>query len=290
MQRSQGITVVLSGNGADEIFFGYRGNRRQRLRNDLITFLQFASPGGLWPERFKHLSSNNWADFIREREHSALENLCPAFGWTMDDLHGVDGYLTDLKEDILSFQLSGFLDYFAWSNLRTGGASANFLLPDINGMQAQVEVRSPFLDHQLINLVARLHQKFKIGSYFNDDKNKALLKKIYARYLGDDLAYDKKRGLGWNIRFDRWIIHEKPVKELFSHIIARLDSYDIPSEWFRNHFQRYCAVDQFAGPGGDQTVTGFMLASWLIKELEGNRKLEEYMAPLEHFTPAGKYS
>lgn len=287
--KQYGITVVLTGNGADEVFFGYRGDRKKRLYGDLLKFLQYSCPDIFWPKRLQVLKSRRWTEFVVSREKAALESLSRAFGWTHNDWQGAESYFEGLVEEVENANLQEFLDYQAWANLRSNGAAANFLLPDINGLQAQVELRSPFLDAGVLQLISDLPGKLKLGSYWSDRYNKALLKKIYAGYLGKELAYDQKRGLAWNIRWDMWIIQEQPVHDLFIKILDQLDQFGIPASWFQDHFQRYCASNTFAGPGGDQAVTGFMLSCWMIKELAGFAKFEDYLEPLRHFQPTKSY-
>jgi asparagine synthase (glutamine-hydrolysing) len=287
--KQSGITVVLTGNGADEVFFGYQDDRKKRLYGDLLKFLQYFCPEVLWPSRLQALKSHNWPEFIVSREKAALESLSRTFGWTSNDWQGAELYFAALAEEVTSAHLDEFLDFTTWANLRVNGAAANFLLPDINGLQAQVELRSPFLDGGVLQLTADLPGRFKLGSYWSDRYNKALLKKIYAGYVGQDLAYDQKRGMGWNIRWDMWIIQEKPVHDLFAQTLARLDHFGVPAAWFQEHFQRYCASNTFAGPGGDQTLTGFMLSCWLIKELAGLAEFENYLEPLRNFHPTKSY-
>ena len=287
--KQSGITVVLSGNGADEVFFGYRGDRQKRLHGDLLKFLQQFCPDIFWPSRLKVLKSRHWTEFVVSREQAALESLSRIFGWTASDWQGVELYFEALTEEVESANLEEFLDYQTWANLRVNGATANFLLPDINGLQAQVELRSPFLDGGLLQLTANLPDKFKLGSYWSDRYNKALLKEIYAGYVGKDLAYDQKRGMAWNIRWDMWIIHEPAVHELFVKILDKLDRFGIPAAWFQAQFQRYCDSNTYAGPGSDQSVIGFMLSCWMIKELEGFAKFKNYLEPLRNFQPTRSY-
>ena len=166
---------------------------------------------------------------------------------------------------------------------------SNYTLPDVSGMQAQVEARSPFLDWSFIQSVKDIDDKLRIGSYRSDADNKSVLKKMYAKRLGADLAYDKKRGMGWNIRWDMWMIHEPAVNSLFRRSIDSLSGYGIDPKWFAGHFDNYCKADTFAAAGGDESVYGFMLALWLKKEFEGEGALEDWMAPLKGFKPTGTY-
>ena len=54
--------------------------------------------------------------------------------------------------DILEAGVSSHLDLSQFISLRYYGAAANYLLPDITGLRAQIEVRSPFLDYRMVDL------------------------------------------------------------------------------------------------------------------------------------------
>lgn len=289
--RSYGIKVVLSGNGADELFFGYRGENKKLVHNDAINLLRVICPERFFPKKIRELKRNDWVGFyIRKRR----ENLIQL--WKLLDLgeypereSGIDSYLESLGQEMHISNINDYLDYLAYLNLRINGSIGNYLLPDINGLQAQVEVRSPFLDWGLINFIFSMDNDFKIGSYFTDKHTKNILKKHYAASLGKDLAYDKKRGMGWNIRWDRWMVDEPVIKKLFIDTISQLSDYNVNPKWFLDNFERYCGVNSFAASGGGEAVTGFMLALWLVKEFKGMDAMQDILSPAENFMPTGVY-
>ena len=288
--RKRGIKVVLTGNGGDELFFGYAGDHRYRLINDLLQAVLPWCPSRLLPGRLRRLKRLGWTAFLVEKERQAIADLAVAFGWNPDAILAESaGYLQYYRDAAEAAKFRRFTDYVLWRNLYFSGWSPNFLLPDISGMQAQVEVRSPFLDWRFIQRLTSIDERLRVGSYFSDRQNKAMLKRFYAGRLGNDLAYETKRGMGMNIRWDMWMVHEPPVRSFVESSLQLLGRYDIHPQWFLEHFQRYGRAPHPASPSGAQVVTGLMLALWLKKERDGLSSLQEWVAPVERFQPQRSY-
>jgi hypothetical protein len=198
-------------------------------------------------------------------------------------------YLFILKQNIEAEQIGSLYGYSTWLKLRFEGVGSNFTLPDISGLQAQTELRSPFLDLNFINTSIRVPYKYRIGSYRNDRNNKFILKKIYSKYVGEEIAFGPKYGMAWNMRFDKWIIEEKEVNKVFREVIEKIGEFNVDPKRFVDSFDHYCSGQKNAGSSGDTALIGFMLSSWLIKEFNGQEALEKMMYPLRNFHPAKSY-
>lgn len=69
---------------------------------------------------------------------------------------------------------------------------------DIASMAHSLEIRSPFLDHELLELTAKMPSSLKLRGY---DK-KYLLKKIAEKYLPKECIYRPKQGFG--VPLEHW--------------------------------------------------------------------------------------
>lgn len=287
--RDRDIKVVITGNGADELFLGYRGNHVIRRRSDLMRYGISAAPASLLPEKVRVIKKEGWAGYGLLNEKNRIAAFSNAMKWSRADQDRYQVFLDPFHHALQSASIERYSDYVVWCNLFHYAGASNYVVPDISGLDSQVEIRSPFLDWRFVQTMANVEESQRIGSYFTSRHNKALLKKTYAHKLGKDLAYDTKRGMGWNIRWDMWIIHEPVIRKMFEASLNLLSDYGVSSQWFLDHFNRYAKSDRWAGPGGGEAVSGFMLALWLKKEFEGQDALAEWMAPIKGFTPSRRY-
>lgn len=286
-----GIKVVITGNGADEVFFGYRGSPSIRRQNLLLQTAVRFLPSLALPSSARELKEKGWNKMIMDREVNRITEHGATLGFQKNEvLEGMEEYLEWMRQDLEHAEVDNFVDYCTWRNMRYNGASSNYLLPDINGMHEQVEVRAPFLDEDLLDKAIALPVRSKIGSFHSDRENKSLLKRMYAQRAGADLAYDAKRGMGWNIRFDRWIVGEEKLIRLFKQSYQRLSDFQISPEWFEKNYEKSLQSDFFNAPGAPESIMGFMLAAWLIREHDGEERLQEYVEPVSKLKLEGKYS
>lgn len=282
--RKHGVRVAITGNGADEIFFGYRGDERVRLRSGLLRLALNAAPAAVLPRSLKTLKRDGWPAFLMEKERAALAALMSALGVQGQELAAACApFLWGLSDAAQRASFRRYSDYHMWRNLFIGTVASNYLLPDISGMHAQVEVRAPFLDWGLIRAVADMPDKMRIGSLFTHRHNKAVLKALYAARVGPQLAYDEKRGMGWNIRFDLWI-RQEPVKSLMRNAMQGLSDFGFDPSWALGHYDAYC---NGAAASGDQVMRAFMLFVWLKRETEGQDALQAWLEPVRNFAPGG---
>ena len=72
-------------------------------------------------------------------------------------------------------------------------------------MSYGVEVRSPFLNHKLIEFATSLPRNLLIPSQFNGKKNKFLLKKYLEQYIPREIIYARKVGFGFDINYHQLI-------------------------------------------------------------------------------------
>lgn len=209
--RDDGIKVVLSGHGADELFYGYTGfvqlailsrildtcpRSLARLAGRAATYLRPGSAaregllvasadpgqrkaalyldeaGRLWPELL--ISGQN-----EEEWREALRN------W--------------LGTWISEAPPSEYIDEAAILGLMHENAHSVTIAADLSGMAASVEMRCPFLDQDLVQLAWNIPYGAKVGSLADATRLKWILKQAVADRVPHDLLYAPKRGFGYNI-------------------------------------------------------------------------------------------
>jgi asparagine synthase (glutamine-hydrolysing) len=86
-------------------------------------------------------------------------------------------------------------------------------LSDRLGMWHSLELRVPFLDHRLVELVARMPSELKIRRF----RQKYLLKRIAERWLPRDMIYRKKQG--FEAPMGHWL--RGPLLGFFDSVMTR---------------------------------------------------------------------
>jgi len=223
LAREDGTTVLLSGTGGDEVFFGYRSflayRQYERLRwlprSLAVSALAAAASassavrGAQSPiaRRLRKLSSGLQTDGLQrhmvmsawssEAARAALYTRALS-----DSLDGVDSTPACMREYYDSFIGSGELNRHAHMLIHTFLSAHNFLYTDKSSMATSIEVRVPFMDVELMQLCAGIPENQKLQG----NVTKYLLKKSMERYLPEDILYRSKTGFGAPLR--KWIAED----------------------------------------------------------------------------------
>ncbi len=237
----QHVTVALGGDGGDELFAGYdpfRALRLARLYEKCIPRTLHAAirlMAARLPTSYVNLS----LDFKIKR---ALRGLSyPRFLWNsvwlgplepteLEDLFNEPADIEEIYEEAIQ----------AWENCpqndlidKTLQFYVNLYLQDDilvkadrASMMNSLEVRSPYLDIDLVNFVRRIPSSFK----FRRGQTKYLLKKSLEPVLPREILYRAKKGFG--VPIGQWIrdgylgFDRKPDGVLNSRFISqRLDEH-----------------------------------------------------------------
>ena len=225
------VTVVLTGDGSDEIFCGY--GRYQRLRDqagggDLADRYERVLVDGV-PHPLKRLLYT--ARFAAQLPGHPHNYLRARFDRT-------DPALPDLDR---AMQVdSGF-----WLS------DAQLVKIDRMSMAHSVEPRSPLLDHRLIDYVARIPAARKLIG----DQEKAPLKRVAARYLPQQVLQRRKQELA--VPLESWLSTElrAPISETL------LSEASLSRGYFRPDALR-ATVREFRPEHSYALWTLFMLERW----------------------------
>jgi asparagine synthase (glutamine-hydrolysing) len=185
--RKNGVTILLSGEGADELFGGYP-QRYRRYRQFLrLQRLVARMPGRIRKALALAGSAAEGIPLTRFNEYDGLHAHAVAFldKYVRDGLHErcADAYgfvRNEIERRILATMLAD-LSIFLQPLLRR---------LDRMSMAASLECRLPFLDHRLVDLVINL----PLAHRLRGPTDKWLLKRIAARYLPQEIVDRPKRG------------------------------------------------------------------------------------------------
>jgi asparagine synthase (glutamine-hydrolysing) len=261
--------VVLSGNGADELFLGYDGNEALRRRDTAAIDLLPRWARGLatcLPTRrvAPHILAAYQCEYVKGQLHEHDNDHAPA------------ELMAALAADIEAAGVTNHADLYTFMALTYYTCDGNFRLPDIAGLNAQVEVRSPFLDHRMVEFAARLPTKFKVGNLFDSSRNKLLPKRCYERHVPQSVAWARKKGMGWNIRYGDSFALDPVFRQKYEEALSRIAEAGLDAERFRNAWARF-TQDKREGvtypAGGGVVMGGFMLGRWLQFHSPGTSSL-----------------
>ena len=210
-RTKQHVSVSLSGDGADELFGGYQKHLAElRIReasgikqNQIKFASKLLSP-------IKSSRANKLGNFNRKLQKfskgfslSKVDRYIQWCQWIPDEdrtkllkeVHQIKSALY-VKNELISMN-----DYLL--------ADQNFVLPndmlkkvDAMSMAHALEVRVPFLDHELVEFVNSLHPDFKI----KDKITKRILRDTFAKELPKEIIDRSKRG--FEIPLEHWLKDE----------------------------------------------------------------------------------
>lgn len=237
METRKHATVAISGDGGDEVFAGYNKHYAEwqaRKKSLVSTLIKAGSP--LWKvlpksrntkltnifrqlHRFSeaaHLSAKDrywhWASTFSEKDVNALL-LKSALEKTNDSvLKNVKAScLSEINDDDFNSVLKTDLDLVLAGDM--------LVKVDLMSMANSMEVRSPFLDHHVVEFAFSLPANYKI----NGNDRKKIVKDAFKNLLPEEIFSRRKQGfeipmLSWfrnemySFIFDE-LLNEKIIKE-----------------------------------------------------------------------------
>jgi asparagine synthase (glutamine-hydrolysing) len=228
LAREQGIKVLLSGAGGDDLFTGYRRHRAVQAER-YWRWLPHGVRSGL-----QHITSGLDQQRALTRRVAKLfsgaalegdDRLVEYFRWTREaDLMALYTPETrrSLGAELAATPMLNFLQPLASSIAPLAKVltlEQRFFLTDHNltytdkmSMAVGVEVRVPFLDLDLVEFAARIPLNLKQRG----SEGKWILKKAMEPYLPHEVIYRPKSGFGAPLR--RWMQHD--LRQLLGDLLS----------------------------------------------------------------------
>jgi asparagine synthase (glutamine-hydrolysing) len=216
--RENGTIVVLTGDGSDELFAGYRNWMRvaglypafERFRAmpamlkrpvaGLYGLLDSTSPRYEILSRAARDQEFFWGGAKSFKESTKRDFLSEDYNrrTTELDSHSVIASFRRQYEEADRRSDSSPLDWMCYLGFKFNVPNYYLHRMDRLGMAHSIEVRTPFLDYQFVNMALNIPEKWKI----RDGEPKWILKKSLEGLLDHDILYRKKRG--FNVPLKAW--------------------------------------------------------------------------------------
>jgi len=225
------VTVVLSGDGADELFNGYKSyglflKRYENIQNipfksSLKNILDYIPDPVIKLQRY---NEKYYSKYLKLKNILEYENV-------LDMFETSNSIFTKYEiEKILknNYFFEKNIDYKDLHNLEKimisdfKGYLAEDILTKVDraSMSISLESREPLLDHKIIEFASRLPVEYK--------QNKKILKDILSKYIPKELFERKKTG--FSIPINSWLRGELKYlidKYLDDELIKKQDIFDV---------------------------------------------------------------
>ncbi len=199
-----GIKTVLSGEGSDEIFLGYDNYAK------FLKYYEFerslSNEQNLFLDEIIGALQNNTKESEYLRRIVKKQNLYNSFGEIYTDIQK-----KKLFKKVPTFKSETAkqdpVDWISYIDLKIWLGESLLSKVDRISMGNSLEVRTPFLDFNLVNYMFSVESSIKVG-----DTNKYLLKKIASKYIPETIINRTKKG--FNSPFNEWLNKEYKDKVL----------------------------------------------------------------------------
>ena len=230
--------VVLGGDGGDELFGGYHHYQRLIISN----FIKKFSPQFLWnylsktsnflPLGFK---GRIWLESLKYNLNKELPIIASYFNDIDRKKLLTKNFFTENDNDKIKkiYNTTNLHDRCMWTDFLNYLPEDILVKTDRSSMLNSLEIRSPFLDNEIIEFSEKLDNNYK----FNKTEKKIFLKRLCNKLLPNSLNLSRKQGFA--IPLDRWIREDKNWLEYINYIFFELDqnifNVKFLKEMIKNH-------------------------------------------------------
>ncbi|MBU6950768.1 asparagine synthase (glutamine-hydrolyzing) [Hahella sp. HN01] len=203
--HEDGVKVVMSGNGADELFFGYTGHfhtaKISKLLSGIALFLACA-----------RIAPDSWRKgplkFLLERpglRKAAYYKYKAAEQWPLIIPPDIARTMLNYVSEEMSYwgpllPNKDFIDESNYLALLIENAHSITISSDLPAMMASVEFRAPFLDKEVIAAAMGIHFKDKVRKGGSGEGLKYILREAVGDLIPKEILHAPKRGFGMGIQ------------------------------------------------------------------------------------------
>jgi asparagine synthase (glutamine-hydrolysing) len=223
------VTVALGGDGGDELFAGYPTYVAHKFANLYERYLEVLHPAINYFGNLLPVSDNNISfDFKVKKFLSgighppAIRNSLWLGSFSFSEIqkalsHELHDYFNEMQitDEIVSYA-KGFpfrdqISLAQYLDMKLYLQESVLVKVDRASMACSLEVRAPFLDHELVEFVVGLPSHYKLRKL----TSKYILKKALKNCIPDEIIQRSKKGFG--VPIAKWAKEE--LKELFGDLL-----------------------------------------------------------------------
>lgn len=216
----ENVTVVLTGDGGDEMFGGYSGYNveavlnkfgripnfiRNRIIKNILNIFPNTPSAKLNEQRNRMLRILERVDLPPESRffsrHQVFSEQDKNELYATDFLHSLNGEF-DISQRLMSYidvpTQASSIDKMLYLDTHLYLPNDMLVKVDRMSMATSLEARVPLLDHILVEYIASLPHSYKVKG----TTTKYILKKAMQGLVPDDILYRKKQG--FNVPLNEW--------------------------------------------------------------------------------------